>query len=164
MFAAEAMAQQYNFSGSGGFTDVSSSINVVTDAGAGNIRVIPADGVQFVAAPGQYQLNPMTNQLQVSTDILLGAYTGGAPVSAVQTSQSMMTSQAAAYSSSAPFALHGQQSAQASFGAPPAMATYQPQVYTAGQYATQPSIVGGYQMQPSNANVAYNPQVICTVL
>ena len=157
LFAAEAMAQQYNFSGSGGFTDVSSSINVVTDAGAGNIRVILADGVQFVAAPGQYQLNPMTNQLQVSTDILLGAYTGGAPVTAVQTSQSMMTSQAAAYSSSAPFSLQGQQLAQASFGAPTAMATYQPQVYTAGQYATQPSIVGGYQMQPSNANVAYNP-------
>ena len=58
-------AQQYNLPGSGGFTDVSSSINVVTDAGAGNIRVILADGVQFVAAPGQYQLNPMTNQLQV---------------------------------------------------------------------------------------------------
>ena len=71
MMAAEAVAQQYNLPGSGGFTDVSSSINVVTDAGAGNIRVILADGVQFVAAPGQYQLNPMTNQLQVATDVLL---------------------------------------------------------------------------------------------
>ena len=87
------MAQQYNFSGSGGFTDVSSSINVVTDAGAGNIRVILADGVQFVAAPGQYQLNPMTNQLQVSTDVLSGAYTGGAPCGSSQTSQAMMASQ-----------------------------------------------------------------------
>jgi len=157
LFAAEAMAQQYNFSGSGGFTDVSSSINVVTDAGAGNIRVILADGVQFVASPGQYQLNPMTNQLQVSTDVLLGAYTGGAPVTAVQTSQAMMASQGSAYATSAPFALQGQQLAQASFGAATSMATYQPQVYTAGQYASQPSIVGGYQMQPSAANLAYNP-------
>ena len=36
LMAAEASAQQYNLPGSGGFTDVSSSINVVTDAGAGN--------------------------------------------------------------------------------------------------------------------------------
>ena len=141
LMAAEAVAQQYNLSGSGGFTDVSSSINVVTDAGAGNIRVILADGVQFVAAPGQYQLNPMTNQLQVSTDVLLGAYTGGAPMAAMQSSQAMMA---------------GQQLAQASYGAPMGMATYQPQVFTAGQYASQPSIVGGYQMQPSQANLAYN--------
>ena len=142
LMAAEAVAQQYNLSGSGGFTDVSSSINVVTDAGAGNIRVMLADGVQFVAAPGQYQLNPMTNQLQVSTDVLLGAYTGGAPMAAMQSSQAMMG---------------GQQFAQASFGAAPmGMATYQPQVFTAGQYASQPSVVGGYQMQPSQANLAYN--------
>ena len=84
LVAAEAIAQQYNLPGSGGFTDVSSSINVVTDAGGGNIRVVLADGVQFFAAPGQYQLNPMTSSLQVSTDVLLNAYTSAAPVAAQQ--------------------------------------------------------------------------------
>ena len=97
LVAAEAIAQQYNLPGSGGFTDVSSSINVVTDAGGGNIRVVLADGVQFFAAPGQYQLNPMTSSLQVATDVLLNAYTGAAPVAAQQTQQAFSASQAQAY-------------------------------------------------------------------
>lgn len=167
MMAAEAVAQQYNLPGSGGFTDVSSSINVVTDAGAGNIRVILADGVQFVAAPGQYQLNPMTNQLQVATDVLLSAYTGGAPMMAQQSSQAMMATQALSappvYAANASLTLPGPQYAQAGFGAPTGMATYQPQAYTASQYSSQPSVVGGYQMQPSSANIAYNTPTMATM-
>ena len=155
LMAAEATAQQYNLPGSGGFTDVSTSINVVTDAGGGNIRVILSDGVQFVAGPGQYQLNPMTNQLQVATDVLLTAYTGGAPVAAQQASQ-MMAAAPPVYAPNAPLTLGGAQFAQQGTS----IATYQPQVYTAGQYASQPSVVGGYQMAPSAANIAYNqPQM-----
>ena len=133
LVAAEAIAQQYNLPGSGGFTDVSSSINVVTDAGGGNIRVVLADGVQFFAAPGQYQLNPMTSSLQVATDVLLNAYTGAAPVAAQQTQQAFSAAQAQSYAT--------------------------PNVYPsnaaltlgANQYVTQASVVGGYQMQPAAA-------------
>ena len=154
LMAAEATAQQYNLPGSGGFTDVSSSINVVTDAGAGNIRVILADGVQFVAAPGQYQLNPMTNQLQVATDVLLGAYTGGAPMMAQQATQAMAAP--SLYAANAPLTLPGSQYAQAGYGAATGMPAYQTQGFAGGQYGAQPSLVGGYQMQPSSASLAYN--------
>ncbi len=145
LVAAEAIAQQYNLPGSGGFTDVSSSINVVTDAGGGNIRVVLADGVQFFAAPGQYQLNPMTSSLQVATDVLLNAYTGAAPVAAQQTQQAFSASQAQSYT----------------------MPTVYPSnaalTLGANQYATQTSVVGGYQMQPAAAtysapSMAYGAQ------
>ena len=137
LVAAEAIAQQYNLPGSGGFTDVSSSINIVTDAGGGNIRVVLADGVQFFAAPGQYQLNPMTQSLQVATDVLLNAYTGAAPVAAQQTQQAFSASQAQAYNT--------------------------PLTLGANQYATQASVVGGYQIQPATAtysapSMAYGAQ------
>ena len=167
LFAAEAIAQQFNLPGSGGFTDVSSSINVVTDAGAGNIRVILSDGVSFLAQPGQYSLNPLTNQLQVSTDVLLGAYTGGAPVQAAQTTQVITATQAftppPVYAANAPLTLPQPTISGPQFTAPVAQQTYQPQVFTAGQYATQPSIVGGYQMQPSGANIAYNPPQVANL-
>ncbi|MBB24107.1 MAG: hypothetical protein CME02_01100 [Geminicoccus sp.] len=145
LVAAEAIAQQYNLPGSGGFTDVSSSINVVTDAGGGNIRVVLADGVQFFAAPGQYQLNPMTSSLQVATDVLLNAYTGAAPVAAQQTQQAFSASQAQAYTTPTVY---------------PANAAL---TLGANQYATQASVVGGYQMQPAAAtysapSMAYGAQ------
>ena len=145
LVAAEAIAQQYNLPGSGGFTDVSSSINVVTDAGGGNIRVVLADGVQFFAAPGQYQLNPMTSSLQVATDVLLNAYTGAAPVAAQQTQQAFSASQAQAYTTPTVYPSN----AALTLGA--------------NQYATQASVVGGYQMQPAAAtysapSMAYGAQ------
>ena len=133
LVAAEAIAQQYNLPGSGGFTDVSSSINVVTDAGGGNIRVVLADGVQFFAAPGQYQLNPMTSSLQVSTDVLLNAYTGAAPVAAQQSQQAFSAAQAQSYATPTVYPSN----AALTLGA--------------NQYATQASVVGGYQMQPAAA-------------
>lgn len=128
LVAAEAIAQQYNLPGSGGFTDVSSSINVVTDAGGGNIRVVLADGVQFFAAPGQYQLNPMTSSLQVSTDVLLNAYTGGAPVAAQQSQQAFSAAQAQSYATPTVYPSN----AALTLGA--------------NQYATQASVVGGLSL------------------
>ena len=145
LVAAEAIAQQYNLPGSGGFTDVSSSINVVTDAGGGNIRVVLADGVQFFAAPGQYQLNPMTSSLQVATDVLLNAYTGAAPVAAQQSQQAFSAAQAQSYATPTVYPSN----AALTLGA--------------NQYATQASLVGGYQMQPAAAtysapSMAYGAQ------
>lgn len=146
LMAVEAIAQQYNLPGSGGFTDVSSSINVVTDAGGGNIRVVLADGVQFFAGPGQYQLNPMSSSLQVSTDVLLNAYTGAAPIAAQQTQQAFSAAQAQSYAAPAPF------NPTPVVPTPAVYPANAPLTLGANQYATQPSVVGGYQMQPSVAS------------
>ncbi|MEC8274848.1 MAG: hypothetical protein VX005_03430, partial [Pseudomonadota bacterium] len=87
----------------------------------------------------------MTSSLQVATDVLLNAYTGGAPVAAQQSQQAFSAAQAQSYAAPAPFT--------------PTPVAAVPSVYPsnaaltlgANQYATQPSVVGGYQMQPAAA-------------